>query len=88
MVAGREVTPKDAAATERLRQYWEHGQGALKIGWGTEGSYNRCLVELGKYVTPNVIHGLCANLYHGATGTWPGEHAHHDHKPGDHPGPG
>jgi hypothetical protein len=72
VVAGREATPKDVQATERLRQYWEHGAGAAKIGWGTDGSYDRCVVELGKYVSSEVVHGLCANLYHGATGVWPG----------------
>lgn len=34
MTAGREVTPKDAASTERLMRYWAEGEGALKIQWG------------------------------------------------------
>lgn len=34
MTAGREVTPKDAAATERLMRYWAEGEGAAKIQWG------------------------------------------------------
>ncbi len=74
MVAGREVTPKDARSTQRLMDYWAHGAGAAKVGWGTDGSYNRCVVELGKYVPEGEVHGLCAKLYHEATGIWPGRH--------------
>lgn len=29
MTAGREATPKDAANTERLMNYWAHGAGSL-----------------------------------------------------------
>jgi phage portal protein BeeE len=73
--AGRSVgSATHPAATEHLMEYWAHGEGAAKIGWGTPGSYDRCLVELGKYVRPDETHGLCANLYHKATGTWPGAH--------------
>jgi hypothetical protein len=61
-------------STEKLMHYWAEGEGAAKIGWGTPGSFRRCQVELGKYVRPDVIDGLCANLYHRATGTWPGRH--------------
>jgi hypothetical protein len=34
MTAGREVTPGDAASTERLKRYWTEGPGAAKIQWG------------------------------------------------------
>jgi hypothetical protein len=77
MAAGREATPGDAAATDRLMRYWAEGEGAAKVAWGTPGSYDRCIVELGKFVhNDGMLHGLCANLYHRATGTWPGAHAH------------
>lgn len=39
MVAGREATPKDAAATERLMRYWAEGPGAAKIQWGVPGDF-------------------------------------------------
>lgn len=84
MVAGKEVTPKDHANTEKLMRYWAHGEGALKIEWGTPGDYDRCLVELGKYVDPGMVHGLCQNLHIRATGHpaghAPGEEAAHDAK--------
>lgn len=74
MTAGREVTPKNAADTERLMEYWAHGEGAAKIGWGVPGDYDKCLVELGKYVDPAIVHGLCQNLHIRATGA-PAGHA-------------
>jgi hypothetical protein len=72
MVAGREVTPGDVSSTERLMRYWAHGPGAVKIGWGSPGDFDKCVVELGKYVGPGVVKGLCANLHKRATGGWPG----------------
>jgi hypothetical protein len=60
--------------TERLMTYWAHGAGAAKIQWGKPGDYNRCLVELGKYVPPGEVHGLCQNLHERATGA-PAGHA-------------
>lgn len=80
MVAGREATPKDAESTNRLKDYWAHGAGAAKIGWGTAGDFDRCRTELGKYVQGNTLDGLCANLHHEATGAWPG------HAPGEQKG--
>jgi hypothetical protein len=74
MVAGREATPKDAENTERLMEYWAHGEGAAKIGWGTPGDYNRCVVQLSKYVSGTQVHGLCQNLHIRATGA-PAGHA-------------
>jgi hypothetical protein len=39
MVAGKEVTPKDAEATERLKAYWRTGAGAQIIRWGVPGDF-------------------------------------------------
>jgi hypothetical protein len=60
------------AATERLMEYWAHGEGAAKIGWGTPGDFDRCVVQLSKYVSPGVVKGLCSNLHQRATGFRPG----------------
>lgn len=62
------------ANTERLMEYWAHGAGAVKLAWGTPGDYDRCLIELGKYVSPGEVHGLCQNLHIRATGA-PAGHA-------------
>ena len=82
MTAGREVTPSDHAATERLMRYWAHGEGAVKIGWGTPGDFDRCVVELSKHVGPAIVKGLCSNLHQRATGARPG------HAPGETDGHG
>lgn len=68
---GAERHPAD---TERLMEYWAHGEGAAKIQWGIAGDYDRCLIELGKYVGPGIVHGLCQNLHERATG-FPAGHA-------------
>lgn len=73
MVAGKEASPGDAQATARLRSYWTHGEGAAKIDWGTPGDFDRCVLELGKYVED--AKGLCASYHHDALGIWPATHA-------------
>lgn len=66
-------TARHPVATERLMEYWSHGEGAAKIRWGTDGDFDRCRRQLGKYVQrPDELAGLCANLHHRATGFWPG----------------
>jgi hypothetical protein len=77
MVAGHEATPHEAEGTRHLKDYWAHGKGAALIQWGTPGDFERCRVELGKYVHGHTLDGLCANLHHEATGAWPG------HAPGE-----
>lgn len=56
-----------------LAEYWTHGKGAAKIGWGTKGAMRRCIAELGKYVHKSPG-GLCADYHKIATGEWPTEH--------------
>jgi phage head maturation protease len=59
------------SGTERLHEYWAHGEGAAKIGWGAPGDFDRCVMHLSKYVSDPK--GLCANLHHSALGVWPGQ---------------
>lgn len=54
-----------------LRNYWVRGEGAAKIGWGTDGSFARCVSNLGEYVKDP--QGLCAEYHKAATGEWPAE---------------
>lgn len=61
-VAGRELSPKDFASTEKLRHYWLYGEGAAKIRWFTPGSWRRCYRHLVKYVGPRMAPGYCTNL--------------------------
>jgi hypothetical protein len=67
-----EKSEQGVKSTERLMHYWAEGEGRAKIQWGVPGDFDRCLVELGKYVGPDIVKGLCANLHHRATGGWPG----------------
>jgi HK97 family phage prohead protease len=68
-----ETSPRDVQATGRLHAYWVHGEGAAKIRWGEGGDYDRCVVELGKYIKDP--HGYCAKAHKEATGMWPAQHA-------------
>lgn len=61
--------------TNRLRNYWVRGPGAAKIGWGLPGDFNRCRVNLAKYIKPQYLSGYCANRHYDALKTWPGRHA-------------
>lgn len=72
MAAGREATPSDIAATERLKRYWSEGEGRAKIAPEAPGAFERCQAELGKYLPPGEVDGYCANIIHRATGMWPG----------------
>jgi phage head maturation protease len=72
-----ETSPGDAKATERLHRYWVHGEGAAKIGWGQGGDFDRCVLELGKYIRDPK--GYCAKAHHEATGMWPAQHAAMEH---------
>lgn len=60
---------------ENLAEYWAHGEGAAKIGWGRPGDFDRCRRQLAKYVNPGQLSGVCANLHHRALGVWPGREA-------------
>jgi 2'-5' RNA ligase len=61
----------------RLREYWVHGAGAAKVEWGTPGDFDRCVVEMTKFVGTRAK-GLC-NIYHrSALGVAPGQ----EDKPG------
>jgi len=61
--------------TQRIRNYWVHGEGAAKIKWGAPGDFNRCRTQLAKYVqNPDWLAGLCANMHYEALNIWPAQH--------------
>src|SRR5262245_14379940 len=66
-------------ATRRIHDYWTHGRGAAKIGWGTPHDFYRCRRHLAKYVGARYVNRVCAQWHHDALGYWPGEHhgGHH-----------
>lgn len=67
-----EVEALQSRMPAQLKRYWLAGPGAARIGWGTPGSFRRCVREL-RDEFPEDTEGLCANLYHEATGRWPGQ---------------
>ncbi len=71
---GKEITPKDIAATERLKRYWTVGPGGAKIRWGQGGDFNRCVRHLTKYLGPRAK-GYCQLRHHDVLGFYTGTHA-------------
>jgi len=72
---GGQVT--NPGGTERLHQYWVHGEGAAKIAWGTPGDFKRCVDHLGKYIRDP--QGYCNLAHHAALGFYPATHAKMEH---------
>lgn len=68
--AGKVANP---GGTERLHEYWVHGEGAAKIAWGSPGDFDRCVTELGKYI--HDPQGYCNLAHKAATGVYPAQHA-------------
>src|SRR5215831_1140417 len=61
------------SGTERLHQYWVHGEGAAKIRWGSPGDFDRCVRHLSKYIRD--AKGYCNLAHHAALGFYPATHA-------------
>lgn len=61
------------SGTERLHEYWVHGEGAAKIRWGEPGDFDRCVRHLGKYIADPK--GYCNLAHHAALGIYPATHA-------------
>jgi hypothetical protein len=57
---------------EHLQRYW-----IRRLALGTPGSFRRCVAALRQHYPQNT-EGLCANLYHEATGRWPGRKEDND----------
>lgn len=71
MVAGREVTPADAKATERLRLYWTRGEGLAKWA-GAPDPWTELFHHLSKYINPELAKRTAAQWFHDVFGFWPG----------------
>jgi hypothetical protein len=67
----KDVNLPGGGSGHQLREYWVRGPGAAKIRWGTDGSFDRCVRQLAKYV--GRPQGLCAEYHKAATGEWPAE---------------
>jgi hypothetical protein len=82
MAAGKEATPGDMKAVERLKQYWERGAGAAKIRWGQPGDFGRCVRQLVDKtdMTKDQAEGYCYERHVGALGYSPQKHAEMEKK--------
>jgi HK97 family phage prohead protease len=69
-VGGRTAHPGD---TERLHEYWVHGEGAAKIRWGEPDDFARCVEHLGKFIKDP--QGYCNLAHKAALGFYPATHA-------------
>jgi hypothetical protein len=59
---------------EKLFEYWTHGEGGAKIGWGSPGDFERCVKLVGEEVPKTInVKGLCSNLHQRALGVRPGQ---------------
>lgn len=59
---------------EQLRRYWTHGEGGLKIRWGTPGDWSRCVRHLSKYLGVRAK-GYCQLRHKDALGFYTATHA-------------
>lgn len=66
------VTEMQSRMPAQLQRYW-----IRRLRLGTHGSFRRCVRALRRHYPVNP-EGLCANLYHEATGRWPGAKKDHD----------
>lgn len=62
---------REAGRDRKLRAYWVHGAGSLKIRWGEENDFYRCVDHLAKYVSRP--EGLCNEYHKAALGVYPGQ---------------
>lgn len=65
------ATPKGVEGARKLREYWVHGPGAVKIRWGEPHDFDRCVSHLRKYVRDP--EGLCNEYHQAALGQPPGK---------------
>jgi hypothetical protein len=71
MVAGREVTPKDAEDTQRLKDYWTKGKGLAK--WAdTDQPWTNLYHHLLKYLEPELAKKTATVWFHSVFGFYPG----------------
>lgn len=60
---------------EQLRHWYTHGEGAARIGWGTEGDFDRCVALAGQHMSAEDARGYCNLRHHEVLGIYPATHA-------------
>jgi HK97 family phage prohead protease len=61
----------------QLAAWWEHGEGAARIGWGGPDDFAKCVrLAVGEaHMDPERAKGFCAERHHAVLGIWPATHA-------------
>jgi hypothetical protein len=54
---------------DRLRKYWSSGKGAEKIMWSKDGSWERCVNSMAKFMGP-MAKSYCALIQKEVSGDW------------------
>lgn len=57
-----------------LIRWYEHGEGAAKIRWGTPGDFDRCVRIAADHMTRDQAKGFCNLRHKGALGIYPAQH--------------
>ncbi|MFG3132865.1 2'-5' RNA ligase family protein [Streptomyces tendae] len=65
----------DRGNAEHLRDWYAHGEGAARIGWGSSGDFDRCVALASKHMSPDDAKGYCNLRHHDALGIYPATHA-------------
>lgn len=71
-----EANPAGEVQARHLIRWFERGEGAAKIRWGTKGDFMRCVRIASKHMTPEQAKGFCNKRHVGATGSTPGQGPH------------
>lgn len=59
-----------------IMRWFEHGEGAAKIRWGTKGDFMRCVHIAEKHMTPENARGFCNRRHMQVLGHPPGQGPH------------
>jgi hypothetical protein len=63
---------RNRGQAEKLRRYWTVGEGGMKIRWGVDGDWTRCVRYLSKHLGPRAK-GYCNLRHKEMNGFYPGD---------------
>lgn len=69
-------TPAGRFRARHLIRWFERGEGAARIRWGSPGDFMRCVRLAGRHMTPDNAKGWCQLRHKGATGFYAGQGPH------------
>lgn len=80
LLAKRSVAKSKEGAVGRYRarhliRWFEHGEGAARIAWGTPGDFDRCVTIASEHMREDQAKGFCNLRHKGALGFYPATHA-------------